>query len=94
MIQMISGHNRLNRHNSLIDPRVSPTCRLCKEEEETSWHLIGDCPMLLSKRWQIFNSPFLEDPPDWRPWKVLRFLYSAKIVELNERVEEQLSQNL
>ena len=34
--QMVTAHNRLNKHESIINPR------LCSEEEETSWHIVGD----------------------------------------------------
>ena len=84
-VQMLTGHNRLNRHESLINPGISPMCRLCTEEEETSWHIIGECPMLRSKRWQSFGEPYLDNPPEWRPWKLLQFLHDAKIAEMNKR---------
>ena len=92
MVQMITGHNRLNRHESLINPEVSPTCRLCKEEDETSWHIIGECPMLRFKRWQSMGEAFLENPPDWNPRKLLRFFHIAKIVEMNQREDLDPSQ--
>ena len=59
------------------------------EEEESSWHIIGDCQMLRNKRWQ----PFLDDPPDWRPWKLLQFLHDSKIIEMNKREIPNLSQS-
>ena len=85
LTQMITGHNRLSRHESLVNPAVSPTCRKCMEEEETAWHIIAECPMLLNKRWQTFKIPFLDNPPVWRPWTLLRFLQIAKIEEMNQR---------
>ena len=85
VIQMITGHNRLNRHENLCNQDVSPTCRFCSEEEETSWHIIGECPVLYNKRWRAFNTPFLEDPPVWRNYQLLRFMQLAKISELNKR---------
>ena len=55
------------------------------EEEETAWHIIAECPMLLNKRWQTFKIPFLDNPLVWRPWTLLRFLQIAKIEEMNQR---------
>ena len=92
MVQMITRHNRLNRHQSLMEPGISPTCRLCREEDETSWHLIGECPMLRWKRWEYLGGPCLDNPPDWSPSKLLKFLLKAKIDEMNRREENPLSQ--
>ena len=92
MVQMITGHNRLNRHQSLMEPGISPTCRLCREEDESSWHLIGECPMLRTKRWEYLGGPCLDNPPDWSPSKLLKFLHKAKIDEMNLREENPLSQ--
>ena len=84
----------LYRHQSLIDPGVSPTCRLCGEEAECSWHVIGRCPMLRTKRWEYLGGFELENPPDWSPSKLLKFLLKAKIDEMNEREDNIFSQIL
>ena len=93
MVQMLTGHNFLRRHESLVNPGTSPTCRLCREEAESAWHLIGECPMLRTKRWEYLGAPFLDSPPDWRPNKLLQFLLRAKIPEMNQREDLNLSQN-
>ena len=92
VIQMITGHNRLNRHENLCNQDVSPTCRFCKEETETSWHIFGECPMLYTKRWQSFKSPFLDDPPEWKTYQFLDFLHRAKVSDLNKRDNLELTQ--
>jgi hypothetical protein len=56
-------------------------------------HIIGECPMLRSKRWQSFGEPFLENPPEWRPWKLLQFLHDAKIAKMNKREIPNSSQS-
>ena len=93
MVQMITGHNFLNRHQSLINSDTSPTCRLCKEDDESAWHLIGECPMLRGKRWEYLGGPFLDNPPDWSPCRLLQFLHKAKISEMNQREDLDLSLN-
>ena len=64
-------------------------CRLCTEEEETYCHISGECPMLRNKHWQSLGEPFLDNPPEWRPWKLLQFLqqflHYAKIADMNKR---------
>ena len=84
-IQMLSGHNRLNRHENLCNPEVSPLCRKCGEEEESSWHVIALCPALVHRRGQSFKKYFLEDPPDWKAAQLLDFLKNEKVAELNTR---------
>ena len=39
-VKMLTGHKRLNRHESKVDKSVSPTCRLCEEEKETAYYTI------------------------------------------------------
>ena len=85
MTEMITGHNRLNRHESLVDKEVSPNCRLCDEELETSFHIVAECPRLLYKRWEAFKTPFLDENPVWHPMSFLKFLRKAKIKEMNKR---------
>ena len=62
MIHLFTGHNGLNRHESLLNPQVDPTCRLCLEEEESAWHLIGQCPALWRQRMDIFHTHYMEAP--------------------------------
>ena len=92
MVQMITGHNFLNRHESLVNPGTDPTCRLCREEDESAWHLIGECPMLRAKRWEYLGQHFLDSPPDWSPSRLLQFLLKAKFPEMNQREDSNLSQ--
>ena len=92
MVQMITGHNFLNRHESLVNPGTDPTCRLCREEDECAWHLIGECPMLRAKRWEYLGQHFLDSPPDWSPSRLLQFLLKAKFPEMNQREDSNLSQ--
>ena len=86
-VQMLTGHCRLNRHESLINPSVDPTCRLCLEEEETAWHVIGECPALWIKRRDSFDTLFLDNPPKhWKVKQLQKFLRSADLEKLNDRV--------
>ena len=65
MVQIITGHNFLRRHSALMDPSISPECRLCMEEEETSFHVIAECPALVQARLLIFGVPLLKKPFSW-----------------------------
>ena len=48
--------------------------------------------MLRTKRWEYLGGPCLDNPPDWSPSKLLKFLHKAKIDEMNLREENPLSQ--
>ena len=77
LVQFISGHNYFNRHQNLIDGNTDPTCRYCLEEEETTSHLVGNCPALWAKRGQIFYVWTLSTAmPKWGPLQIVTFINS------------------
>ncbi len=82
MIQIITGHNWLRRHESLQNPEVEPDCRLCLEDEETSWHLMAECPALWKSRQETFQQTFLEPPPEWKVYQIPQFVLRAQIGDL------------
>ena len=84
IVQMLTGHTRLNRHESLINPEEEPNCRYCLQEEETPWHVIGACPRLMNVRLDCFGLRFLEDIPEWTPQQLLKFCQKANLKELNK----------
>ena len=55
------------------------SCRFCQEEEEESFHLIGECPALTSFRLRVFGKNILENPPKWNIRQVMEFLKKAGI---------------
>ena len=83
-VQMIAGHNFLRRHEGLINPGADKSCRFCEEEEETSWHLIGECPSFWRKRWESFGAVDLEFPPVWKIHQFQSFLRKVKMTEINQ----------
>ena len=81
LVQFITGHANLMRHKSLQDNQIEPLCRLCKEEEETPWHLATDCPTLIWHRKNIFYGEILYSV-EWSPGQLLRFCKESKIWSL------------
>ena len=68
--------------NGVIDPH---SCRLCLEEEESSFHVIAECPATLSYRSRIFNLPApatLPNPPDWTISQVNKFLMESPVGDM------------
>ena len=85
IVQMITGHNRLKRHEHIVNGTGDPYCRYCgNEAEETSFHLIAECPALWLRRRDSFNSFFLDNPPKWRLKQLLKFLKLSRMEEINQ----------
>lgn len=82
VVHLITGHNFLNRHCSILDPSVDPDCRLCMEADETSLHIIADCPALAGERHRTFGEFFLEAPLYWSPYQISAFLREHSIRSL------------
>ena len=87
LVQFLTGHNMLKRHkniqNGVIDPH---SCRLCLEEEESSFHVIAECPAMQSYRSGVFKLPtILPNPPDWTVTQVEKFLRISPIGEMLEQ---------
>ena len=78
MVQFITGHNKLKRHKNIQDGILDPhSCRLCLEEEESSFHVIAECPAMQIYRTEVFKQPVpknLPNPPDWTLSQVEKFL--------------------
>ena len=56
MIRLFTGHNYLNRHSHLLGEAESAECRLCGEEEETSEHVLCECPALNETRFRALGA--------------------------------------
>ena len=87
MVQLLTGHNYLNYHQSKVYPDTDDTCRLCMEDAETAWHVICECPALAVQRLEDFGHPiFLADkkehPFKWNPRSLLNFALRCDLMEL------------
>ena len=85
VVQMITGHNRLKRHESIVNRGGDPDCRFCGPgTPETSWHIIGECPAFFQRRRESFETLHLDNPPKWNVKRLLKFLRNSRIAELNK----------
>ena len=91
LVQFLTGHNKLKRHtniqNGIIDPE---SCRLCKEDEESSYHVIAECPALQAYRGKIFQLPnptILPDPPAWSVMQISKFLRESPVGNMLDGME-------
>ena len=92
LVQFITGHCYLNRHEFLCygieDEAFDPMCHLCDYNYlQTPAHLISECPYFLGLRTEIFKE-FILDPPFLVPInKVLRFLLKSGLDTLGGETE-------
>ena len=84
LVQFFTGHNMLKRHRNLQERIDDPySCRLCCEEEETSFHVIAECPGTHKVREEIFCTHHdLPNPPVWTIKQVENFLKKSPVGEM------------
>jgi ribonuclease HI len=83
IVQLITGHNYMNYHQAKTDPSVDPECRFCLEDDESSQHIVAECPALSYARITHLGSTFLElKTLDWSVKQVISFLRESHIDRL------------
>ena len=92
LVQFLTGHNKLKRHKNIQDGVINPhSCTFCFEEEESSFHVIAECPALQFFRTGAFKTPTtLPNPPDWTVSQVEKFLKASPVggkLDHDDRVE-------
>ena len=78
-IRIITGHNALRYYNHVLDPMLSPVCRLCMTADETFHHLATECPGTRQLRRQFFGDEDILHNMDWDVHAVLEFSYADEI---------------
>ena len=72
---------------------VDPKCELCDfNYDQTSHHIIGECPALLGPRLEIFSLHTLEPPFNFSIRAIIKFLQLAEIEALNMKGGEGVNQ--
>ena len=83
VIRAITGHDFRKRHEGLVRGVPASNCRFCLKEEETSAHIINNCPRLAQKRMECFRTSFgSEVTPTWQPEQLAVFLSDPTISEM------------
>jgi len=77
LVYLLTGHNILNRHLTIMRKVNNPLCSLCKEEEETSLHFLSKCCATANICRLHFRVPFLE-PGDLKQAHWITLLRFAK----------------
>ena len=83
LVQFFTGHNKLKRHKNIQNNVIDMySCRLCEEEEESSFHVIAECPAMRIFRTGAFKLPIptvLPNPPDWEISQIEKFLNESPV---------------
>jgi hypothetical protein len=61
-VRIFTGHNNLNKHRYRPGKVTTDECRLCKEGEESSEHILCECPDLNSLRERTVGQPTVTEP--------------------------------
>ena len=78
---------------SLCNPGHTSLCRLCKNERETFFHFITDCPALLNTRQSYLNYWETNQITDWNMDKIMSFSYVPIIndaIEFYSNIEDDV----
>ena len=83
LVQFLTGHNKLKRHKNIQNNVTDMySCRLCYENEESSLHVIAECPAMEIYRMGAFQLPTpstLPNPPEWEVGQIEKFLRESPI---------------
>ena len=86
LVQFLTGHNKLKRHKNIQDGITEPdSCRLCRQDEESSFHVIAECPAMQTIRTGAFKLPTpttLPNPPEWTVSQVEKFLKVSPVSDM------------
>ncbi|XP_039303927.1 uncharacterized protein LOC113003211 [Solenopsis invicta] len=58
VVQILTGHGALNYNMHRLGRSDTAECRACREEEETSLHILCDCPAYAGLRLKLLGSAF------------------------------------
>ena len=84
LVQLLTGHNFLQYHESLVNGTGDDNdCRLCLEEAESSHHIMAECPALAEPRLKVFGATTLDvTSTRWTTKEIVSFLREASIDSL------------
>ena len=83
-IQLISGHNFVQRHKVIVQEDVDPLCRSCGEDEETSRHVVAECPAFAAIRLEVVGTPVLQGTLHWST-QIAEFLREINFSSLQDQ---------
>ena len=85
LVHITTGHNWLKRHDFIVQNNCYPKedearCRFCEEDEESSFHILAECPAFARSRLSILGNYKLNPPfHNLKPAQILKFLRKIEI---------------
>ena len=89
IVQLVTGHNFLRYHQNVINNDIDPLCRMCCEADETSFHLVCECPAFWKLRAEVFKTYETIDNLEWSVRQVLKLVSNPQLSRLLEGEEEE-----
>ena len=76
LVALLTGHNTLNRHLSLLGLSDLAMCTRCHSSDETSYHFLGECVAYSKQREKIFGQQYLTitEISGFKWSKILKFI--------------------
>jgi hypothetical protein len=60
-VAILTGHAPVRKHLRTVGLfEGDPTCRFCRKEAETVWHIICGCEALARQRYNVYGHLFVE----------------------------------
>ena len=81
-IRGITGHNNLAYFQSKLNPEIDPTCRLCRQDNETMHHLMTSCEATSKLQLDILQNKIPLPDMSWSVIKINNFLHHPIIHSL------------
>ena len=81
IVGLLTGHYHVKKHLHRMGIEEDAECRWCLEEEETVFHIIGECPAVTRIRYQHMGKPVMTTD-DIRKTHRSRLLAFAKAIGL------------
>ncbi len=86
-VQLITGHNFVQRHKVIVQEDDDPLCRSCGEDKETSHHVVAECPAFAAIRLKVLGTPVLQGTLHWST-QIAEFLREINFSSLQDQVVE------
>jgi len=80
LVALLTGRITLNRHLTVIKIQEDPLCSACGEQEETTYHFLGECYANMQIRYSIFGAHLMQPAELHKvePSTLLRFARATK----------------
>ena len=81
IVEAITGHCSLKKHMHTMGKVSEPDCRKCGLEDETAFHILCDCPTIMSLRVRIYGRHILlpDDVMKEPLWKIAKLITEARL---------------